>query len=431
KPLEYITHCPECGTELVRKESEAKHYCPNKNGCPPQISGRIEHFISRRAMNIDSLGIETINILIKAQYLRNYSDLYELWRYSEELVGIEISEKSYIKEHEQPLCINLDKSLFGALNNSKVTSNQIEGLLRNLNIIELGDLLALRESQDLLPLSNKQRLDLLSFIRFLNSNKALINTNNGLSISIIFKYLFNLSQLEFEIIDSISKHCSSIYDLFKNLKVENSEIFNSLNRDLEDKSLALSIQKLKNTTLQEKSIKTMIDGIELSKEQPFEKVLFALGIPFIGETSAKLITKRFSNIDSLMNADRDQLLDIDGVGEIMADSVLSFFRDNENRAIINSLKANGLNFSSSSEESTISNVLSGMKILTSGTLEGYKRDEFIKLVESHGGEYVKSVSKKLSFIVAGEDMGPSKRAKAEKDGIKIISESEFLELINN
>lgn len=269
KPVTFITHCPECGAQLVRYPGEAAHYCPNDAACPPQIKGRIEHFIARRAMNIDSLGPETVDEYFRRGLIHNIADLYDI----------------------------------------KVT--------------------------DICAGGNKQRS-------------------------------------------------------------------------------ALKIVK----------------AIEASKQVPFERVVFALGIRFVGETSARLIARRLGNIDALMNASLSTLMQIDGVGEVIANSILSYFRNPTNREIVERLRACGLQMSIVSDEAVpASNVLEGKSIVISGVFQHHSRDEYKALIERHGGKNVGSISGKTSFILAGENMGPSKLEKAEKLGIAIVDEDTFLKMI--
>lgn len=269
KPVTFITHCPECGAQLVRYPGEAAHYCPNDAACPPQIKGRIEHFIARRAMNIDSLGPETVDEYFRRGLIHNIADLYDI----------------------------------------KVT--------------------------DICAGGNKQRS-------------------------------------------------------------------------------ALKIVK----------------AIEASKQVPFERVVFALGIRFVGETSARLIARRLGNIDALMNASLSTLMQIDGVGEVIANSILSYFRNPTNREIVERLRAYGLQMSIVSDEAVpVSNVLEGKSIIISGVFQHHSRDEYKALIERHGGKNVGSISGKTSFILAGENMGPSKLEKAEKLGVAIVDEDTFLKMI--
>ena len=268
-PVQFIKRCPECGTPLVRYEGEAAWYCPNDAGCPPQIKGRIEHFIARKAMNIDSLGPETVDEYFRRGLIRNVADLY------------------------------------------KIDVQQING----------------------------------------------------------------------------------------------------------DGSRTKSAQKI-------------VNGIQKSKEVPFERVVFALGIRFVGETSARLLARHFKNIDALMNAGLEELQEVEGIGEIMAKSIITYFHDEKNLSILNRLREYGLQMALSEEQTAAtSDKLAGLSIVISGVFAHHSRDEYKLIIEQNGGKNVGSISGKTSFILAGENMGPSKLEKANKLGIKIVSEDEFLEML--
>ena len=269
RPVEFITRCPECGAELVRYEGEAAHYCPNDAGCPPQIKGRIEHFISRKAMNIDSLGPETVDEYYRRGLINNVADL------------------------------------------SDIRVEQING----------------------------------------------------------------------------------------------------------DGSRQKSAQKI-------------VDGIAASRQVPFERVVFALGIRFVGETSARLLARKFKNIDALANASLQELMDVDGIGEVIAKSVITYFHNPANVGIVNRLRAYGLQMQLSGEQMQEQGTkLEGKSIVISGVFARHSRDEYKRMIEENGGKNVGSISGKTSFILAGDNMGPSKLQKAEKLGIPIVDEDTFLAMI--
>lgn len=269
--VKFITHCPECGSKLVRYEGEAAHYCPNETACPPQIKGKIEHFISRKAMNIDGLGPETVDTFYRLGLIKDTADLYQL------------------------------------------TAEDIKNLDR----------------------------------------------------------------------------------------------------------------------MGEKSAENIIKGIKASKEVPFERVLFALGIRFVGETVAKKMAKSFNNIEELENADLEKLTSIDEIGEKIAQSILIYFSSPLNVNLIERLKSAGLQLYRKEEDlNEYTDKLAGQSIVISGVFTHHSRDEYKDLIEKNGGKNVGSISTKTSFILAGENMGPSKLEKAHKLGIKIISEDEFLTLIS-
>lgn len=271
-PVKFITHCPECGEPLTRFDDEAAHYCTNEDSCPPQIKGKIEHFISRKAMNIEGLGPETVDLFYQEGMIGNAADLYNL-----------------------------------------------------------------REQ------------DIACLERF-----------------------------------------------------------------------------------GEKSAQNIMAGLEASRQVSFERVLFALGIRFVGETVAKKLARSIKNIDTLMSATKEELMAIDEIGEKIAESIIHFFSSEKNRELVARLKAAGLKMEMEAEETAaVSNILVGQSIVISGVFAVHSRDEYKDIIEKHGGKNVGSISKKTSFILAGENMGPSKLEKAQKLGIKIMDEKEFLELIEN
>lgn len=285
----FIDRCPECGTPLIKAEGEAAWYCPNTLGCPPQIKGRIEHFISRKAMNIESLGEGKVEVLFDNNLIKDYSDLYDLS--FDKLFGL---EKSIVVEDE--------------------------------------------------------------------------NT------------LFN------EVV-------------------------------------------VRKVSFKEKTANNILDAIEKSKSVPFARVLFALGIKYVGETTAKLIAKSMGSIDNIINASIEELTEIEEVGEKIALSIKEFFNDRRNIEIIDRLKSAGLQFEQEKVVVNENQILSGMSIVVSGVFATMSRDEIKQLIEEHGGKNVSSISKKTSFVVAGDKMGPEKRKKAESLGIEIKSEEDFLNMI--
>lgn len=266
--VQFIHHCPECHTELRRREGEAQHFCPNELGCPPQIKGRMEHFIGRKAMDIDGMGAETIELLFNNGLIRNVADIY---------------------------------------------------------------------------------------------------------------------QLRFEQVVELER-------------------------------------------MADKSVNNLLQGLELSKKVPFERVLFALGIRFVGETVAKKLAKAFGSIDKLMMATFDELVAVDEIGDKIAMSIQHHFQQPENMKIVRRLQESGLQFEAKAKE-LASNKLEGASIVVSGVFESLSRDELKKLIEDNGGKNVSSISAKTTYVVAGDNMGPAKLEKATKLGVEILSEQKFLELI--
>lgn len=270
EPTEFITKCPECASDLIRTKGDAKHYCPNSEHCPPQIKGKFEHFISRKAMNIDGLGPETIELLFNEGLICSLPDLYTL---------------------------NLEH---------------------------------------LLPLER----------------------------------------------------------------------------------------------MAQKSAENLLKGLQESKKISFERLLFALGIRYVGETVAKKLALHFQHIDALMQAKREDLEGLGEIGEKIAESVLSYFAQEKNTEIIDGFRYHNLQMEVRAEDKSISKVLEGCSIVVSGVFTNYSRDELKKLIEQHAGKNVGSISKKTTFVLAGENMGPSKRQKAEDLGIPIITEEEFIQKVS-
>ena len=271
QPTQYITHCPECNTLLERTEGDAKHFCPNEWGCPPQIKGKMQHFISRKAMNIDGLGEETIEQLYNASLAKNIVDLYRL------------------------------------------------------------------QKEQLLPLER----------------------------------------------------------------------------------------------MAEKSVNNLLKGLEDSKKVPFERVLFAIGIRYVGETVAKKLARHFKNIDAIQHATFEELIAADEIGDKIAESIIHFFTVEQNQQLIKNLKEIGLQFSLSEQQlENRSEKLAGLTFVVSGVFTLFSRDELKNLIEQNGGKVSSSISKKTSYIVAGENMGPSKLEKATELGVKIIDEHQFSEMMN-
>ncbi len=272
QPTVYISHCPECYTQLIRREGEAQHYCPNTYGCPPQIIGRIQHFISRKAMDIDGLGDETVAQLVNQRLISNYADLYSL------------------------------------------------------------------KKEELLPLER----------------------------------------------------------------------------------------------MAEKSVDNLLKGIEASKKIPFERVLFALGIRHVGETVAKKLARHYKSIDALQAASVEELVNVDEIGEIIAQSVVDFFSNPINREIIERLRKYGVQLQISEEElAGQTTILQGKTFVVSGVFHTVSRTQLKKIIEDNGGKVASSISKKTSYVIAGDNMGPSKKTKAESLEIPIITEDEFLQMVES
>ncbi|WP_143960651.1 NAD-dependent DNA ligase LigA [Litoribacter populi] len=414
-PISYITECPECGTELIRNEGEAKHYCPNVQTCPPQALGRIEHFTHKRAMDIDTMGTERIRALIEQHFIVSPADIYELPDKREQLLGLEVNNEQYTKSSEGYLFVSLKKALY-ALTKS-ISLLQMDQFLAEHEGLEQTELLEKFESY---VRKNKKNIaynvPVIWRLKDSLQNSSFDHIEDFLPVPVVLAVIFKKSPEDFR---SICRKENTVHDIM--LKYEG---------EIEPAHLD-QINRIKGNTFQEGVVSNMFKGIEESKKQPFEKVLFALGIRNIGENTAQLLARNFKNIENLKSASAEELLEINGVGETLVTSLQAYFNDEENNRTIERLRAHGLQFEIQDKEQKLeSRSLEGMKILASGKLNHFKRDEIIDVVQSHGGTYVKSVSKSLDFIIEGEDMGPSKKEKAEKLGVKLISEEEFLQMIS-
>ena len=335
KPFEYITHCPECGSELVRYEGEAKHYCPNSTECKPQIIGRIVHFVSRKAMNIEGLGDQAIAKLVENGIIRDYTDLYDL---TEEQLSTLQTEYEW----------NPDEDMASAI---------------------------------------------------------ISNIRNGKSLTLI-----RHKKLVSHLIDT--KQIADVTEL-KEWNIERM----------------CKVMVPDTRTIIGKTAQSVINNIKTTVDIPFERVLFALGIPYIGETTAKYLASHFKSIEAILVANREELADADEVGPIITDSLIEFFKEDKNLRIISRLRAKGLQFEIKATQLK-SNSLEGKTILISGKFS-ISREDIKKLIDSHNGKNVTSISSKLDYLVAGENMGPEKRKKAEKLKIPIISEAELFAMLKD
>ncbi|MDO8316237.1 MAG: NAD-dependent DNA ligase LigA, partial [Flavobacterium sp.] len=418
EPTKYITHCPECNTELVRSEGEANHYCPNFYGCPPQIIGRIKHFVSKKAMNIDSLGGGTIDLLYFNKKIIDYSDLYFLK--FEHIFGLEKwldNDESGLKNHNQ-LQVKLDKAIFGLSkswgNLTLVESQKIaKEIIKitdvfNLNVLELG-------------------IDLKKFKIFCEKFSAsiiFINESSYYSFDhyISLNYLLDLKFKDYFLNDIFMQ--SSLNDLNY---IDNLLSYENLKKDKKFEAFVASIADRNRVGIKEQSAKIIIESIKNSKKIPFEKVLFAIGINDVGEVGAKNLASHFKNIDNLIAASFEELTAIRDVGVSTAKNIIGFFANNHNLEIINRLKSCGLTFHVEEKELS-SSKLEGLTFVISGTFD-VERDELKKIIEDNGGKNVGSLSKSTSYLIVGENMGPAKKEKATKDNVKMISEYEFYDLI--
>ncbi|MCF6213234.1 MAG: NAD-dependent DNA ligase LigA [Flavobacteriaceae bacterium] len=425
KPTQYITHCPNCATELTRTEGDAKHYCPNEYGCPTQITGRIQHFISRKAMNIDGLGAETVELLYEKGLLKDYSDLYSLKE--EEIINLEKvhdSSEAGLK-FKNRLQIKIEDSIF-ALGFGNISRKLAEIISKKIKCIEeLLELDIFFENEieirvfENFKLSFSERFELYKnsqYYRF-----PFIEGYISLEEFLFLKF-YDESQSEGffntafeELLESI-KSIDFIDELRSNKKlVDNYKNFGNTVTKISDRKII---------GIREKGAENIIRGIENSKEITFEKVLFALGIRFVGETVAKKLVKHYKNIDALMEASFEDLILVDEIGEQIAKSVIEFFRVENNKHIIDRLRKIGLQFEMENNENE-TDKLKGLSFVVSGKFK-LERNQLKQIIEINGGKNSTSLSKNTSFLIAGDKMGPAKKTKADKLGIKIITEEYFL-----
>lgn len=419
QPTEYISHCPECNTELVRQEGEAQHYCPNYNGCHPQIVGRIQHFVSRKAMNIDGLGIGIIELLYHHRKIKNYSDLYYL-KY-DEINGIRMwlnNNDAGLKKNNQ-LQVPIGKAIYGLSqgwgNLTRVDSdlvasklNRLEDLL--LNNYELPDSIdkkKLSKFKDLL----KEKMHTVDMDNYDNFNHYV-----SFNLLLDLKFTSNSSLNLFN-----ENNLDSLDFIDEALNIDK---YSSQNK-FED--FIVKVSDRSRVGIQSKTAENLLNAIDISKNRTFDKVLFALGIRDVGEVSAKNLANHFLNLDSLISASFEDLISIRDIGDSVANNILAFFNDDANIVIVNRLKEAGLNFVI--EKKVLSSEkLVGLSFVVSGSFN-IERNELKKIIEDNGGKNVSSLSKNTSYLIVGDKMGPSKKEKAEKENIKMISEDEFYDLI--
>lgn len=427
KSTEYITHCPECETQLVRQEGDAKHYCSNFYGCKPQIIGRIQHFISRKAMDIEGLGEETVELIYENGYLNNYLDLYYLME--DKILGL---EKIYDNDEaglkfQTHLQVKIENAIFalGYGNISRKSSKFISD-----KIIKIEDLLEKnicfdkdkeQKSFEKFKQTFQNRFDL--YIRSQYYRFPFVNGYISLKEFMFLKFYIEKpnQELFFDFDNLLNATIGLVYiDELRNNKqlIDNYKDFKAIIGKISDRKI-IGIRK--------QGAENIKKGIQESKKKHFEKVLFALGIRYVGETVSKKLAKYFKNIDDMMQASFEELVVIDEIGDRIAMSVVEFFKLSRNREIIQRLKEHGLQFEMIKIEKE-TDKLKGLSFVVSGKFS-IDRNQLKKKIEDNGGKNSTSLSKKTSYLIVGESMGPSKKEKAEKENIKMISEDEFYDLL--
>lgn len=434
QPIRFITHCPECGTLLVRIEGEANHYCPNEDHCPPQIAGKLEHFVSRRAMNIDGMGEETIDLLLSKGIIRDVADIYLLPRKREELIGL---EKIVYPESFEMTSIPLSKVIYAfEIGVKNISSRLSETLANHFGSLEA---YARADREELLGIVADESIinRILEYFRtpfnhLLDRLKEAGEQENIPLDYVIFA--LNIPGVDWHKADLLAARFDYIYELsvasprdiaeVEGIDTAEAELIARFFRNNE--KLVRKLNTLNVYRLQEKSVDNLIAGIEKSKSAGFSALLNALGIRYIGETASRNLAKSFRNMDSLMDATYEQLKEVEDVGDQMANSLLRWFGKEENRQIVKRLMEYGVEAEIEEKEGE-SDQLGGQTFVITGTLSR-PREYFKEIILNAGGKVSDSVSAKTAYLLAGENAG-SKLKKAEKLGTKILSEEEFYGLL--
>lgn len=434
QPIRFITHCPECGTLLVRIEGEANHYCPNEDHCPPQIAGKLEHFVSRRAMNIDGMGEETIDLLLSKGIIRDVADIYLLPQKREELIGL---EKIVYPESFEMTSIPLSKVIYAfEIGMKNISSRLSETLANRFGSLEA---YARADREELLEIVADESMvnRMLEYFRspFNHSLERLREAGESENIPLDYViFALNIPGIDWHKADLLAARFDYIYELsvaspgdiaeVEGIDAAEAELIARFFRNNE--KLVRKLNTLNVYRLQEKSVDNLIAGIEKSKSAGFPALLNALGIRYIGETASRNLAKSFRNMDSLMDATYEQLKEVEDVGDQMANSLLRWFGKEENRQIVKRLMEYGVEAEIEEKEGE-SDQLGGQTFVITGTLSR-PREYFKEIILNAGGKVSDSVSAKTAYLLAGENAG-SKLKKAEKLGTKILSEEEFYGLL--
>lgn len=433
-PIEFISYCPECGTKLVRMEGEANHYCPNEDHCPPQIAGKIEHFVSRRAMNIEGMGEETIDLLLSRQIIRDVADIYLLPARREELIGL---EKIIYPESFEMTSVPLSKVIYGfEIGFRNISAKLSESLATRFGSLEAYS----RATKDeLMQLTGDENTvnRILDYFRSL-SNQTLdrlreAGDTENIPLDYVI-YALNIPGIDWHKADLLAARFDYIYELsvappaeiaeVEGISLEEGELIARFFQHTE--KMVRKLNTLNVYRMQDKSVDNLIAGIEKSRSAGFPALLNALGIRFIGETASRNLAKSFRNMEALMEADYEQLKEVEDIGDQMANSLLRWFGKEENRKIVKRLMAYGVE-AEIQETVGESDQLGGQTFVITGTLSR-PREYFKELILNAGGKVSDSVSAKTAYLLAGENAG-SKLKKAEKLGTKVISEEEFYGLL--
>ncbi len=432
EPVGFIKKCPECGTPLIRNEGEAAHYCPNETGCPPQIKGKMEHFVSRDAMDIEGLGPETINLLYSKNIISNIPDIIELEKASDEIIGLEtikLPDKNIIAEHNK---IPAERVLYCFKGAPPL--NICKALVDNFSSENLFNTDS-KEISATIQLDRKKANGVYRFLHEHNFLKGLFAVLTE-SEKLFFPsdILIHLAGLPKDKAEKTERYYNYYYFIYKARHSElkcvegiNNEDIKKLDDFFHRKDIDHArLNHLNKVSIQQKTFSNIVRSINKCKEAPFEKVLYSLGIRYIGETTAKILARTFINIDNLINASYDDLVAVDGIGDKIAGSIVDFFSDEKNLRLIEKLKEEGLNFEIGENKMDTEKNLEGLTFVVTGNFGSSDIREKLKLkIEELGGKVVSGVSKNVDYIVAGENPGPKKIKKAEGFNIKILSKKEF------
>ena len=435
EPVMFIKNCPECGTPLLRNEGEAAHYCPNEAGCPPQIKGRMEHFVSRDAMDIEGLGPETINLLYNKNLIRDIPDIIELEKSADKIIGLEtikIPDENIIAQHNK---IPAERVLYCFRGAPGLNICML--LVDNISPEKLFNVDS-KEIAAAAQLDEKKADNVYKFLKehdFLKKLFAVLPESEKLFFP--SDILTNLAGLPKDKAEKIERHYTYYYHINKAGRRElehiegiDSEDIMRLDEFFHRKDIEHTrLNHLNKVSIQQKTFSNIVRSINKCKEVPFEKVLYGLGIRYIGETTAKILSKSFKNIDNLINTSYDDLIAVDGIGDKIAGSIEDFFSDAKNLRLIAKLKEEGLNFEIREEKMLPEKIFKGLTFVVTGNFGSSDIRENLKLeIEELGGKVVSGVSKNVDYIVAGEKPGPGKIKKAEDFNIKILGKKEFDEL---
>ena len=432
RKIEFIKNCPECGTSLVRTEGEAAFYCPNDDGCPPQIKGKMEHFVSRDAMNIDGLGEETINLFYEKGFLKRIADIFILKENENQIIGLETVKFLSENNIEESSDIPVARLIYCFKNVATLTN--IEQILKSISITQL-----LKSSaQEISNLTGIEVAKCDKIVQLFKNQKSLVSLLNQINDSdtvVSFgTFLTYMVGLPIPKSDLLVSHYKYYYFLFK-APITEIERINGL--DFFDIGKLTSFFKrskidherlnhLNKISIQQKTFENILNGIDKCKEVPFEKVLFSLGIRYVGETVAKILAKSLKNIDNLISASVDDLKNVEGVGEKIAISIKEYFSVEKHIQQIEALKDFGLNFEIKEKLSTHEKILTGLTFVVSGNFGTPQIRENLKnRIEELGGKVSSGVTGNTNYLIVGEKAGPDKISKANKLGIKILSKEEF------